>query len=130
MLVFTCTFSGVCVKLTMGWCYCVRFNVCFYGYGRFCLWFSHRDCLKRVGKKRKILDGLINISIHSFGFCVSLFSLILFPFGCSLSSREFLSTDLADLGGRLLGCSNDLGALSGVSVLGFFNGAKLFYLLR
>jgi len=77
----------------MGWCYCVRFNVCFYGYGRFCLLFSHRDCLKKSGEKRKILDGLINISIHSFRLlCFFIFLNSLFPFGCCLLSSLSLGS--------------------------------------
>jgi uncharacterized membrane protein len=65
----------------MGWCYCVRFNLCFYGYGRFCLFVSHQGLFKKSGEKRKILDGLINISIHSFRLLCFLSLILLFLLG-------------------------------------------------
>jgi len=104
----------------------------FIGTVGFVFLFSHQGLFKKSGEKRKILDGLINISIHSFRL-LCFFSLIPFPFGCSLSSLSLGSSCQRiwrTWDGGLLGCFNDLGALSGVAVLGFFNGAKLFYLLQ
>jgi len=70
---------------------------------------------KKSGEKRKILDGLINISIHSFRLlCFFIFLNSLFPFGCCLSSLSLGSSCQRiwrTWGGGLLGCFNDLGAL-------------------
>jgi len=116
----------------MGWCYCVRFNLCFYGYGRFCLFVSHQGLFKKSGEKRKILDGLINISIHSFRLLCFLSLILLFLLGV-LYHLLVLGVLVNGFGG--------LGAVGYWVVLTtsglfrglllswvFFNGAKLFLL--
>lgn len=88
---------------------------------------------KKSGEKRKILDGLINISIHSFRLlCFFIFLNPLFLLGVPyhLLVLGVLVNGFGGLGGGgLLGCFNDLWGSFGGCCLGFFNGAKLFYLL-
>lgn len=100
----------------------------FIGTVGFVFLFSHQGLFKKSGEKRKILDGLINISIHSFRLlCFFIFLNPPFPFGSSLSLG---SSCQRTWGGGLLGCFNDLGALSGVAVLGFSMVQSCFHLLR